>query len=215
MLGSNRVDVLLIDLDDTLYPAESGVLRRLDQRINRYLCEVLAVPADEVDTLRQRLRDDHGTTLHGLLARHAIDRDHYLQFVHDEDLSDLLRPDPALRALLGRLPGRKIVFTNAPRAHARNVLGLLAVGDAFERVIALEDQGYVPKPKPLAFERALAQVGAAPAGTVFVDDTHMNVMAARRLGLHGVWVAPSRHHDDPSALPAIASIHELETALRR
>lgn len=215
MLASRPVDVLLIDLDDTLYPAESGVLPRLDLRINAYLREELRVPAAEVDALRQRLRDAHGTTLHGLMTRHEIDPDRYLRFVHDADLSDLLRPDPALRALLGRLPGRKVVFTNAPRAHARNVLGLLELADAFEAVIALEDQDYVPKPKTLAFERALERVGAQPSRCAFVDDTRQNVIAARRLGLHGVWVAPALHHDHPEAHPAIASIHELESALRR
>lgn len=209
------MDVLLIDLDDTLYPPERGVLQRLELRINRYLRKELGVPAAEVDGLRASLRDAHGTTLHGLMARHAIDPDHYLRYVHDEDLSDLLRPDPALRALLGRLPGRKIVFTNAPRAHARNVLDLLAVADAFESVLALEDQGYVPKPTTLAFERALAHVGATPSACTLVDDTRQNVIAARRLGLHGVWVAPAWDHGAPDAYPVVASLHELEVALRR
>ncbi|HVP31202.1 MAG TPA: pyrimidine 5'-nucleotidase [Myxococcota bacterium] len=215
MLASAPVDVLLIDLDDTLYPAESGVLPRLDERINAYLREELGVPAGEVDGLRRSLRNTHGTTLHGLMARHPIDRDHYLRFVHDADLSDLLRPDPALRALLARVPGRKLVFTNAPRAHARNVLALLDVADAFEAVIAIEDHDYLPKPNPVAFERALARAGVAAEACAFVDDTRQNVLAARRLGMHGVWVAAAEHHAHPEAQPVIASIHELEEALRR
>ena len=206
--------MLLFDLDGTLYPVGNGVLERLDARINAYLREHVGIAAAEVDRLRCELRDAHGTTMHGLMARHQIDADHYLDVVHDADLSDLIRPDDRLRAMLERLPGRRVVFTNAPRAHAARVLGLLGISDVFEGVIALEDLAYVPKPRAAAFETVLTRCGVAGEDCFFVDDTRANVLAERRLGMHAVWVAPVTQHDD-DVQPAIETVHEVETVLRR
>jgi putative hydrolase of the HAD superfamily len=206
--------MLLFDLDGTLYPVGNGVLERLDARINDYLREHVGIAAADVDRLRCALRDDHGTTMHGLMARHQIDADHYLDVVHDADLSDLIQRDDPLRAMLARLPGRRVVFTNAPRAHAARVLGLLGIGDVFESVIALEDLAYVPKPRAAAFETVLTRFGVAGEDCFFVDDTRANVLAARRLGMHAVWVAPATQHSDDDAQSAIETVHEVETVLR-
>lgn len=208
------MDVLLFDLDGTLYPADNGVLERLDARINVYLREHVGIPEPDVDRLRCELRDAHGTTMHGLMARHDIDAEHYLDVVHDADLSDLILPDDSLRKMLTRLSGRTIVFTNAPRIHADRVLRLLGVREAFECVIALEDLAYVPKPRPEAFETVLTRFGVEGKRCFFVDDTKANVLAARRLGMEAVWVAPVAHHDD-DAHPAIETVHEVEPLLER
>ncbi len=209
MLASRPVEVLLLDLDDTLYPPESGVLRRMDARINAYLRDVLGVPAARVDAVRSALRDAHGTTLRGLERTRSVDPDHYLRFVHDCDLSDLLRPDPELRALLLRLPPRKAVFTNAPRSHAAQVLGLLGIADAFERVVSLEDLGYLPKPDPAAYAIVLSQLGVGPEACCFVDDTRSNLVPASALGMRTVWKAPHAAADE-HVHHAIAELAELE-----
>ncbi|MGD0561447.1 MAG: HAD family phosphatase [Roseiarcus sp.] len=41
------------------------------------------------------------------------------------------------------------------------------------------------KPDPEAYRRCLARLGAAPAATLFVDDSAKNVAGAERAGLHG------------------------------
>src|SRR5439155_7119226 len=107
----------------------------------------LSHPAAEVDGVRRQFWAEHGTKLRGLMSHHRVDADDYLEFVHDIDLGDLLGPDERLRMLLARLPGRKAIFSNASRAHARRVLGLLGVEGAFETVIGLDDLASVPKPQ--------------------------------------------------------------------
>lgn len=203
------MEVLLLDLDETLYAPETGVLTRIDARGDTYLREVLGVPGEHVHSTRRSLRDAHGTTLRGLTLRHRVDPAHYVRFVHDCDLSDLLAPDPALRALLARLPERKVVFTNAPRSHARNVLRLLAVEDAFEQVIALEDLRYLPKPDPSAYAEALSRVQAPARSCCFVDDTRANLVPARALGMRTVWKARGGAPDE-HVHHAIAELSELE-----
>jgi putative hydrolase of the HAD superfamily len=213
MLASAAVDVLLLDLDETLYPPERGVLRRVDERINAYLRERMGIPRHEVDAVRRALRQAHGTTLRGLVLRYTVDQDDYLRFVHDCDLSDLLAPDPQLRELLGRLPPRKVVFTNAPRAHARQVLRLLEVEDAFHDVVALEDLGYLPKPDPAAYSEVLSRIGVPASACCLVDDTRANLLPASALGMRTVWKAREARSCD-NVHHAIAELQELEALWR-
>jgi putative hydrolase of the HAD superfamily len=150
-------------------------------------------------------------------VRYGIEPADYLAEVHPTDLSDLLTPDPALRALLRRLPGRKAVLTNAPRRYALHVLELLALADAFEELITIEDLALVPKPAPEAYARALARLGVPAARCTFVDDTLGNAAAAARAGLRAVWLAPpgarTEARADAEGVSVIESLAELESLL--
>lgn len=204
---------LLLDLDETLYPRGNGVLERIDGRINDYLRRRVGIAADEVDAVRQTLRDAHGTTMRGLELRYGVDVDDYLATVHRVDLSDLLAPAPAVRALLERLPGRKAVFTNAPRHHAEQVLRLLALDDAFEAVLALEDFGLLPKPDHRAYTAVTTHLGVDAADCMLVDDTRANALGASRAGMCAVWLAPEPHAD-PEIHHVITELDELEDVVR-
>jgi putative hydrolase of the HAD superfamily len=124
-----------------------------------------------------------------LAAEHFVDADDYLDYVHDIELADLLTPDPTLGTMLERLPGRKVVFSNASRAHAERVLALLRLEKSFESVIGLEDLGYVPKPNARAFQSALERVGEQAEHCSLIDDLRANLAAAKRLGMRTIWVA--------------------------
>jgi putative hydrolase of the HAD superfamily len=210
------VKALLLDLDETLYPSGNGVLHRVDRRINSFMTERLGIAEAEVDAMRVRLRDRFGTTMRGLMETYEIDPDEYLGHCHGVDLSDLLAPDQTLRELLLSLPQRKVVFTNAPRAHARQVLDLLGLAGVFESVLALEDLRYSPKPADAAYAAALAHVGVPAPRCMVVDDTRANAAAAARHGMRAVWLA---HRDDAGTHGArdvhhvIASLHELAALL--
>jgi putative hydrolase of the HAD superfamily len=182
------MSVLFFDLDNTLYSRSLGVVSRIDRRIDEYLAWRVGIPAAEVDRLRRRYWQEHGTTLRGLTACHAVDADDYLAFVHDIELADLLKPARGLGELLDRVPGRKAVFSNASRAHAERVLQLLDLHGSFELVIGLEDLGYVPKPQPEAYRVALDRAGARAEGSALIDDLRPNLATAKRIGMRTVWV---------------------------
>ncbi len=216
MLRRQSVQVLLLDLDETLYPRGNGVLRRIDGRINSFMTDRLGIDPATVDAERAALCARWGTTMRGLLERFALDVDDYLAHCHGVDLSDLLVPDPRLRALLERLPLRKAVLTNAPRRHARQVLELLGVRDLIEQVFALEDIGYAPKPSPSAFATATATLGVEPGACVFVDDMLASVRAAAEQGLHAVWLAPpDAAAPDDAGHHVVRDVHEIELLLER
>ena len=203
---------LLLDVDNTLYAPSCGIVQRVDARINRYLVERIGVAAEEVDRVRRRLRGAHGTTLCGLMVRASVDPDDYLRFVHALDLGALLAPDPALRALLARLPLLKVAVTNGSLAHARGVLARLGVQDLFFRVFSLERLGYLPKPFVHAYQVVLAGLHARGRDCILVEDSAPNLRTARQLGMRTVHVADGGPAA-PDAEAVIGAIHELEAAL--
>ena len=207
------MSVLLFDLDNTLYPHSLGVVARIDQRINEYLHTRVGIALDDVDRVRRGFWAEHGTTLRGLMLRHGVDAEDYLDFVHDIVIDDLLAPDPDLGALLGRVPGRKIVFTNASRAHARRVLAALGVAESFEAVLSLEDFGYVSKPATAAFDAVLARTAARAADCSLIDDLRTNLAAAKRLGMRTVWVdeMESGAAADDTIDHVVARVHAIES----
>src|SRR5438046_10311910 len=111
--------LLLLDVDNTLYPPSRGVVERVAALINRYLVEQVGIDAAEVDGIRRRLWSDYGTTLHGLMHRRGIDPADYLRFVHAIELGELLATDPALAVMLGRIPLLKVAAPHPPAAPHR------------------------------------------------------------------------------------------------
>lgn len=204
--------LLLLDIDNTLYPPERGVIERVDALINRYLIERVGIDASEVDAIRRRLWSDYGTTLHGLMHRRGIDPDDYLRFVHAVELGELLGDDPALRAVLARIPLLKVAVTNGSAAHANGVLDCLGVRALFFRVYGLERLDFVPKPYVQAYQLVLADLHVLGSDCILVEDRAVNLRAARQLGMRTVYVADGGP-PAPEADVSIASVLELEGAL--
>ena len=184
-----HVDTWLFDLDDTLYPTEAGFMRLIDARITAFTLRLTGLPHDAARALQKRYLREHGTTLAGLMAHHDVDPHAFLADVHDVAL-DSLAPDPALRAALLRLRGRRLVCTNGSSGHAARVLDRLALSDAFQAVVALEAMGLVPKPNAQAFARLAQAHAVAPATTAFFEDSPVNLAPAAALGMTTVLVGP-------------------------
>lgn len=203
---------LMIDLDDTVYPADSGVWQAIRQRIDLFVAEKFQLPMEDAIQLRHKLFLEYGTTMRGLQAAYHIDEDEYLAFVHHIPLSDYLKPDPDLADILRRIPQRKIIFTNADTAHARRVLAVLELEDCFDEIIDIKAIAPYCKPMLPAFEIALRRVGGPdPAGCVLVDDQIHNIRTARELGMFAVRVSAAS--PDPAANATIARLVELPAVL--
>ncbi len=208
----SRYRTLFLDLDDTLYPQDSGLWQAISQRIDEYMTQRVGLPAESAQGLRRRYLEQYGTTLHGLIVHHKVDPHDYLAFVHNVPVEDLVAPSPDLQDLLRRLPQRKAIFTNASEDYVRRVLRRLGVEDLVDVIVDILALGLVNKPRPAAYQRALALAGETdPWASVLVDDRMENLEPARHLGMTTVLVA-----QDGAAVPChihIRSIHELLEAL--
>jgi putative hydrolase of the HAD superfamily len=178
---------IFFDLDDTLYPASSGLWPTLKQRMNRYMIERMNIPAEEVPLLREKYFRTYGTTLRGLQANHKIDVQDYLAYVHDVRLEEYIHPDPIQRSVLAALKTRNLIFTNADANHARRVLHVLQIEEYFRDVVDVNRMEPNCKPSPQAFALAMKTAGENdPSKCVMIDDLPHTTRAAKALGLHAL-----------------------------
>ncbi len=189
------MDVLIFDLDNTLYPAEKQLFGLIDVRINRYMIEVVGIPALEVDSMRREYWRLYGVTLQGLIRHYGIDPEDYLLYVHDVDVTSLLTPDLALREVLAGLPQRKAVFTNGSLCHADRVLAALGIEDMFEKVYDIRIAAYQPKPYPEPYHAVLAELGATPERCIMIEDSRDNLHTAKKLGMGTILIGDGHKPD--------------------
>jgi putative hydrolase of the HAD superfamily len=182
------MDVILFDLDNTLYPPQRQLFSLIDVRINRYMTEVMGIAAGEVDGLRRRYWREYGVTLQGLIRHYAVDPEDYLEYVHDVDVAGRLAPDPGLRRALAALPLRRAIFTNGSRGHAEKVLACLGLADLFEEIFDIRVATYQPKPFPAPYREVCATLGIPAERCQMVEDTPANLRTAKELGMGTILV---------------------------
>ncbi|WP_374573490.1 pyrimidine 5'-nucleotidase [Phenylobacterium sp.] len=214
-----HVDTWLFDLDNTLYPAETGFMRQVEARMTEFVIRVTGLTRDEAYALQKKYLAEHGLTLGGLIANHGVDPADFHAMFHDLSL-DALAHDPALVAGLERLPGRRLIFTNADVIHAERVLSHLGLTHLFDEVFHIHSFGFAPKPSAEGFERMIADHGVAPAATAFFEDSERNLKPAAELGMTTVLVgahapdsaAPFIHHKTVKLAPFLAGARLKEAA---
>lgn len=214
------LEFIVFDLDNTLYARGSGVMEEIGRRIQLWLCRELGLTWEEASDLRGEYLRQHGTTMGGLMAEHAVEVQHYLDFVHDIPIEEYLAPDPALVEMLERIPLRKVIYTNATSAHAQRVLRALGAMEQFERVIGIEEVGLHNKFNPEAYQRMLELLNASGPECVMVEDSPRNLPPAKTLGMTTILVGAERRSeqvnvsDDPVDF-AVENVLKVEDVVER
>ena len=182
-----RFTTIFFDLDDTLYPSNTGLWHAIKERMNIYMRERMGFPEDQIAHIREKYFLQYGTTLRGLQAHHEIDTQDYLAFVHDLPLTDYLTPNPTLRSVIASLPTRNLIFTNADIHHAERVLTILELRDLFEVIVDVNAVSPYCKPMPESFQIAMKLAGETdPSKCVMIDDIHRTTRAAKEAGLFSI-----------------------------
>jgi putative hydrolase of the HAD superfamily len=207
-LGGRAAGVF--DLDNTLYPASLTVYDAIGERMTAYIARLTGLDAPAALKLRERYFLTYGATVVGLARHHGCDADDFMRDVHDVDLSEIAA-DPDLARLLAALPARLFVFTNGAHAYARRVLERLGIAHLFERVVALEDIDFVPKPDARAFDLMISHARIDPERAVMVEDHARNLAPAAALGFATVLVG--REAEAPQPEHVHHRLHDVRAAI--
>lgn len=179
----------IFDLDNTLHNASPHIFPHINRSMTAYLQQHLQLDEAAANELRVHYWHRYGATLSGLMRHHGTDPAHFLWHTHQfPELGRMVLREPRLRHVLKALPGRKVVFSNAPQHYAQAVLKLLRIADMFDDVMAVEHAHYRPKPDSFGFLRLLRRHRVKAAQCVMVEDSLENLRAAKRLGMRTVWV---------------------------
>ncbi|MBB4012538.1 pyrimidine 5'-nucleotidase [Niveibacterium umoris] len=187
--SSDATRVWLFDLDNTLHDASPHIFPHINRSMTEYLMRHLALDEAGANALRIEYWHRYGATLLGLMRNHGTDAAHFLHETHQfPQLERMLVFNRALAARLRHLPGRKVLFSNAPEAYARAVLRGIGLERCFERVFGIEQLGLQPKPQSESFRRVLHALRLPAHRCIMVEDTLPNLRAAKALGMRTVWV---------------------------
>lgn len=185
--------VWLFDLDDTLHDATTASMGEIRDAMGAYMVQHLGLSEAEASARRQLYWRRYGATLLGVVRHDGVKAEHFLHHTHVlPGLEARVRGHHADIAALPRLPGRRLIVTNAPLAYARRVLGALGIAHLFEDLISIEDMrmfGHLrPKPDARMLRQLAARLKVPPSHCTLVEDTLVHQKAARRIGMGTVWM---------------------------
>ncbi|TPG56023.1 pyrimidine 5'-nucleotidase [Sphingomonas glacialis] len=177
----------IFDLDNTLYPSSARLFDQIDARMTGYIADKFQVDLVEARRIQKGYFHAHGTTLAGLMAEHDVDPHAFLDHVHDIEM-DVLEENAPLAAAIAKLPGRKLVFTNADVPYASKVLAKLGLGESFEAIHDVHAMDLIPKPQASAYAGLCAAFDLDPATCLFAEDMARNLAPAKAIGMTTLWV---------------------------
>ena len=184
--------VWLFDLDNTLHDANPHIFPHINRAMTAYVAENIGLSEEEAAALRTTYWRRYGATLLGLMRHHGTDPHHFLLHTHRfPQLERMVIREPALRHVLRRLPGRKLVFSNAPQHYVEAVLDILDIRRCFDGVCSIEQMRFRPKPGIQGFLHLIRDHRLNPTRCIMVEDSPGNLKTAKRLGMRTVLIGDS------------------------
>lgn len=189
---AQHAPVWLFDLDNTLHDSSRSIFKVIDSKMTLAVAQCLDVGLDRADALRAAYWKRYGATVIGLVKHHGVDAQEFLRLSHDFDARPLVHSERGLARKFARLPGRKVLLTNAPHDYARQVLQALNILPWFDMIWSIDHmqlQGRIrPKPSKALMRQVLARLGTPASQVILVEDTLKNLKSARQAGLRTVHV---------------------------
>ncbi len=204
----SKKKLILVDVDDTLYPKGTGPFPHVNRRIDDYVMARCSLGIDEAKELRRRYIRSYGSTLGGLMKHYGVDPDHYLKAVHDVPVEDLLKQDLQLKRTLSGIENEMVVFSNGSAEYVKRVLKALGVSDLFRDLFTIEFMDFIPKPREYPYRKAIELYGRRPEECVLVDDRVPNIRTALGMGMGRVVVGSDSPAEGVRAIPDIYAIEQ-------
>ncbi len=182
-----HVTTWVFDLDNTLYPPDSGIWPKINERITLFLIDLFGLDGQSARALHRYYYMRHGTTLRGLVEENIDAAERFLEFVHDIDRS-ALKPDPVLAREVARLRGRKLIFTNGSRDHAILTARQLGLDGLFEDAFDIVAASLTPKPAEAAYQAFCDRFDVDPRRAAMFEDVAKNLAVPKAKGMTTVLV---------------------------
>lgn len=221
---SNDSKIFFFDIDNCLYRRSTRIHDLMQIYIHRYFKKNLHLNDKEAHQLHMYYYKQYGLALEGLVRLHKVDALEYNRVVDDAlPLDKILVPNPKLREMLLEMKNsgkveRLWLFTNAYKNHALRVIYLLGLGDIFDGVTYCDynDFPLICKPMENSFQKAFDESGTVNLENIyFIDDSEINVKAARKFGWKKVIQYIELDSDLPNDLNAYPAldIHVIRSIL--
>jgi len=168
------IDTWVLDLDNTLYPADSALAEQVTHGILSSVAEFYGTDVVGARQIQAELVAQYGTSLRGAMTTRDIDPHEFLSFERRIDYS-VLSPDPSLAAALRGLPGRRFVYTNGSAYHAEQALRQLGLTACFDGIFDILAGDLVPKPYEESFDAFLTRFTVDPSRAAMFDDLPVNL----------------------------------------
>ena len=181
----------IFDLDNTLHDTGRKLFPIINKKMNTYIQNFLHINEKKANKIRQDYWMNYGSTLKGLMKNYAINPYHFLNHTHKiNNFNDLVFPAKHLKNILSNLKGRKILFTNAPKAYAMNVIKICGICQFFEDFHFIENSNFNGKPSRENMKKFLAKYKIERS--YFVDDEKENLKTAKQFGVQTIWIHKSK-----------------------
>jgi putative hydrolase of the HAD superfamily len=201
-----HVDTWVFDLDDTLYPRSVDLHGQMRDRVVTFIANHMKIDRTAAEAVHRDYYERFGSTLQAMVQLHGVSPNAFLDFVHQIDLSVLVHNEDLI-GVLRALPGRRIIFTNAPRGHATSALKAMGMADLFEAIASIEDSAFIGKPNLSAFSGFFEAHGVDPKTAAMFEDRPGNLVVPHELGMKTVLVVDPLFEDaDRVAKPAHADL---------
>ncbi|HSG21489.1 MAG TPA: pyrimidine 5'-nucleotidase [Azonexus sp.] len=182
--------VWLFDLDNTLHNATPHIFPHINRSMRQYIERHLGVDESEATRIRQDYWVRYGATLRGLMRHHDTDPNHFLWETHQfPDLQRMLDFQKPMLHALRKLPGKKVIFSNAPRHYTDAILEMTGLDRCFAAIYSVENLRFQPKPMLAGFRTLLRAEHLDPKRCIMVEDSLPNLVSAKKLGMKTVWVS--------------------------
>ena len=93
-----------------------------------------------------------------------------------------------MKNLIKKIPGKKIIFTNADTIYVKKILKQLKLINEFDDIFDIENAGYKPKPDLITYKKLINFYSLKVDETILFDDIPKNLLTAAQLGITTVQI---------------------------